>query len=72
MTKAELQERALQLPMNERRALGMVLIDSTLPPLSAGQKRLIDDRLAGYESNPDSWLSQEQFDVELDERLARS
>jgi hypothetical protein len=72
MTKTELRQRALQLPENERRALGMALIDSTLPPLSAGQKRLIDDRLAAYETNPDSWLSQEQFDVELDERLARS
>ena len=72
MTKTELKEQALQLPENERRALGMALIDSTLPSLSAGQKRLIDDRLASYEANPDSRLSQEQFDVELDERLARS
>lgn len=61
----------VNLPL-ARRALGMALIDSTLPPLSAEQKRLIDDRLASYEANPDSWLSQEQFDVELDERLARS
>ncbi len=72
MTKTELKEQALQLPENERRALGMALIDSTLPPLSAEQRRLIDDRLASYEANPESWLSQEQFDVELGERLARS
>ena len=72
MTKTELKDQALQLPENERRALGIALIDSTMPPLSAGQKRLIDDRLASYEANPDSWLSQEQFDVELDERITRS
>lgn len=72
VTKTELKEQALQLPENERRALGMALIDSTMPPLSAAQKRLIDDRLASYEANPDFWFSQEKFDVELDERLARS
>ena len=72
MTKTELTEQALRLPENERRALGMALIDSTMPPLSAEQERLIDDRLASYEANPDSWLSQEQFDTELDDRLARS
>ena len=72
MTNAELEEQALQLPERERRALGEVLIESTLPPLSPEQERLIDDRLASHEAEPDSWLSQEKFDVALDERLARS
>ncbi len=72
MTKAELQEQALRLSASDRRSLGMVLIDSTLPPLSVVQKRLIDERLATYEADPDSWLNQEQFDTELDECLARS
>ena len=72
MTKAELQEQALRLSASDRRSLGMVLIDSTLPPLSVVQKRLIDERLATYEADPDSWLNQKQFDTELDERLARS
>ena len=72
MTRAELQEQALRLPESDRRSLGMALIDSILLPLSATQRRLIDERLATYEADPDSWLNQEQFDTELDRRLALS
>lgn len=71
MTKAELQAKALKLPEEERRSLGMLLVDSTLPPLSIEQERLIEERLASYEADPNAWLSQEDFDAELRNRLSR-
>lgn len=71
MTKAELQAKALELPEEERRALAMVLLDSTLPPLTPKQQALIEERLASYNGDPDSWLSQEEFDQQLRKRLSR-
>ncbi len=49
----------------------MVLLDSTLPPLTPKQQALIEERLASYNGDPDSWLSQEEFDQQLRKRLSR-
>ncbi len=71
MTKSELQAKALELPEEERRSLGMLLVDSTLPPLSDEQKRLVDERLASCEASPGAWLTQEEFEAQLKKRLSR-
>ena len=65
MNKSELQELALGLPPEERLELADRLVESTLPPLTAAQKTLLESRWAVYKENPDDVFSWEEVKAEL-------
>ena len=71
MTKTEIEEQALKLSEPERRELGVLLIESTVPNLTQDQQVLIRKRIRQHDRDPSSSLSQEEFDGKLDERLSR-
>ena len=70
MTETEIRKAALELPTDQRRQLGLDLVESTLPELTEEQVRLVDHRLNEDDAHPDAALSQEDFDSELDKRLS--
>ena len=65
MNKSELQELALGLQTEERLELADRLVESTLPPLTAEQKTLLESRWAAYKENPDDVFSWEEVKAEL-------
>ena len=71
MTKTELKRQALALPEVERRALGEVLIHSTFPRLTAGERAELERAWEAYQANPDDVHSAEEVHSELMARLDR-
>jgi putative addiction module component (TIGR02574 family) len=62
MTKAELHEKALELPVEDRMALAEALWASVerepeQPPLPAWQREVLDRRLAAEEEDPEAGSS---------------
>ena len=62
MTKTEVRETVLKLPVEERLELAESLWESIERdaeelPFHDWQKRLLDERLADAERNPNAWLS---------------
>ncbi len=56
MTRDDIRRTVLELPAEERRELVEVLwqsLESDPEPLPAWQRRLLDDRLADLEADPD-------------------
>ncbi len=70
MTETEIRKAALELPKEERRELGLDLLESTVPELTAEQVRLVNRRLDEDDAHPEAALSQEDFDSKLDKRLS--
>ncbi len=70
MTETEIRKAALELPKDQRRELGLDLLESTVPELTAKQVLLVNQRLDEDDAHPDAALSQEDFDSKLDERLS--
>lgn len=59
MTKTQLQREVLQLPMDERLDLAEAIWDSfeiaaEQPPIPEWQQRLLDDRIAADEADPEA------------------
>ena len=54
MKVSELQQQALKLPVEQRNQLADLLWESTLEPLTAEEKALLDDRLAAHRAHPDA------------------
>ena len=62
MTRVELQEEALKLPVDERAALMESLQLSLLEePLADWQKQLLDERIAEDDRDPDGALPGEEL-----------
>ena len=62
MTKAQLKHEALQLPIEERLEIAEAIwesLESTpdQPPLSDWQRRILDDRIAEDDADPDAGSS---------------
>ena len=64
VTSAELKRHALALPPQQRIELIDALLEEGLPPLTDAQKRLIEERWAAYEANPDDMFAAEDVHVE--------
>lgn len=65
MTTAELTQRVLKLPVEERRTLIETLWESLGeeaigPPLHDWQRKLLDERLEEASRNPDVWVPAEE------------
>ena len=75
MTKADLQEAVLKLPVDERLELAHALWESASPPpsfeLSDAQKQLLDERMKQVRERPEDCLSHDEFTASV-ERLRRS
>jgi len=68
MTRTELQQTALDLPPEERRALAEVLwesIETESSALSDWQKRLVDDRLHALATHPEEGSSWEEVEARI-------
>jgi putative addiction module component (TIGR02574 family) len=75
MTTMELTQRALELSVEERRALVETLwesLEEAAPrlPLYDWQKQLLDERLNEADRNPAVWVSGEEVEQEIAESLA--
>ena len=64
MTSTELKRHALALPLQERIELIDALLEEGLPPLTEAQKKLIEERWAAYEANPDDVFPAEDVHAE--------
>jgi putative addiction module component (TIGR02574 family) len=65
LTKTEVSEEALRLPVEERLSLAERLWDSVEEdapslPLHDWQKKILDERLEAARRNPDAWLTWEE------------
>lgn len=70
----EIKQRALELSPEERRTLVETLWESLEEeearlPLHAWQRKLLDERLAEAERNPDVWVSAEKVEQEISAAL---
>lgn len=75
MTTTELTQRALELSVDERRALVETLwesLEEVAPrlPLHDWQKELLDERLDEADRNPSVWVSGEEVEQEITKSLA--
>jgi putative addiction module component (TIGR02574 family) len=75
MTTAELTQRVLKLPVEERRTLFETLWasleeEAVGPPLHDWQRQLLDERLTEAARNPDVWLPSEEVEQEIFSALA--
>ena len=75
MTTTELTQRALELSVDERRALVETLwesLEEVAPrlPLHDWQKELLDERLDEAHRNPSVWVSGEEVEQEITKSLA--
>ena len=76
MTKAEIREQALKLPVEERLSLAERLWDSVEEdrealPLHDWQKRILDERLEDARKNPDDWLTWDEVEKRVFASLKR-
>ncbi len=74
MTLAQIQEKALELPVTERRELVKVLrssldSESEAFPLTDAQRQMLDRRRAEYFANPESALTWAELQARLDDPL---
>ena len=74
MTKAELQEKLMDLPVEERLDLAQTLWDSASPhpegpELTNGQKAVLEKRRATFLANPDAFDSWEDVKSRILARL---
>jgi putative addiction module component (TIGR02574 family) len=75
MTTTELTQRALERPVEERRALVETLwesLEEVAPrlPLHDWQKQLLDERLDEAARNPAVWVPGEEVEQEIAKSLA--
>jgi putative addiction module component (TIGR02574 family) len=73
MTRAELQEELLELPLEERLDIAQALWDSAVPQpeivLTDEQKALLERRRASFLADPDACLSWEGVKARILSRL---
>lgn len=74
MTKAELQERLMELPLEERLDVAQTLWDSAVPQpeppaLTDEQKSLLEKRRAAFLADPESCSSWEDVKARILARL---
>lgn len=69
MTRAELQEELLELPLEERLEIAQTLWDSAVPQLEIvltdEQKTLLEKRRASFMANPDACRSWEDVKARI-------
>jgi len=69
MSRHDVPPEILQLPVEDRIELVAKIWDSIsaegLPPLSAAQRRLLEERIAEHRANPESGITLEELRREL-------
>ena len=71
MKKLDIQKLAVELPIKDQLELAHLLLEHTLPPLTAQEKAEVKNHWAAYQDNPDDVFSAEHVHAEMLERLHR-